>query len=48
LQARLADQEITILLRERFDTSLGDAHKFLVDSAAIQVFDTKTGVRVEP
>ena len=48
LQARLADQEITILLRERFDTSLGDTHEFVVDAAAVKVFDTKTGARIEP
>ena len=48
LQARLADQEITILLRERFGASLGDPHDFLVDPAAIQVFDAKTGERIEP
>lgn len=48
LQARLADQEITILLRERFDTSLGNAHEFVVDAAAVLVFDTKTGAKIEP
>ena len=48
LQARLADQEITILLRERFDTSLGNAHEFVVDAASVQVFDKKTGAKIEP
>jgi multiple sugar transport system ATP-binding protein len=47
LQARLADQEITILLRERFDTSLGNAHEFVVDAAAVHVFDTVTGTKIE-
>lgn len=47
LQARLADQAITILLRERFDTSLGNAHEFVVDAAAVHVFDTVTGTKIE-
>ena len=47
LLARLADQEITILLRERFDTPIGDVHTFVIDPTAVQVFDSKTGVRLE-
>jgi multiple sugar transport system ATP-binding protein len=47
LLARLADQEITILLRERFDTPIGDVHAFVIDPTAIQVFDSKTGARIE-
>ena len=47
LLARLADQEITILLRERFDTPIGDVHAFVIDPTAIQVFDSKTGARLE-
>ena len=45
--ARLADQEITILLRERFDTPIGDVHAFVIDPTEIQVFDSKTGARIE-
>ena len=47
LLARLADQEITILLRERFDTPIGDVHTFVIDPTAVQVFDSKTGARLE-
>ena len=47
LLARLADQEITILLRERFDTPIGDVHAFVIDPTAVQVFDSKTGARIE-
>ena len=47
LVARLADQEITILLRERFDTPIGDVHAFVIDPTAVQVFDSKTGARLE-
>ena len=47
LVARLADQEITILLRERFDTPIGDVHTFVIDPTAVQVFDSKTGARLE-
>ncbi|WP_347833266.1 sn-glycerol-3-phosphate ABC transporter ATP-binding protein UgpC [uncultured Planktomarina sp.] len=47
LLARLADQEITILLRERFDTTIGDVHTFVIDPTAVQVFDSKTGARLE-
>jgi multiple sugar transport system ATP-binding protein len=47
LLARLADQEITILLRERFDTPIGDVQTFVIDPTAIQVFDSQTGARLE-
>ena len=47
LLARLADQEITILLRERFDTPIGDVHTFVIDPTAVQVFDSQTGARLE-
>jgi multiple sugar transport system ATP-binding protein len=47
LLARLADQEITILLRERFDTPIGDVQTFVIDPTAVQVFDSKTGARLE-
>ena len=46
LLARLADQEITILLRERFDTPIGDVQTFVIDPTAIQVFDSQTGARL--
>ena len=46
LLARLADQEITILLRERFDTPIGDVHTFVIDPTAVQVFDSQTGARL--
>ena len=47
LLARLADQEITILLRERFDTPIGDVQTFVIDPTAVQVFDSQTGARLE-
>ena len=47
LLASLADHKVTILLRERFDTPIGGVHAFVIDPAAIQLFDTKTGVRIE-
>ena len=47
LQARLADQEMTILLRERFDAAPGETHSFFIDPAAVQVFDPETGARIE-
>ena len=46
LLARLADQEITILLRERFDTPIGDVQTFVIDPTAVQVFDSQTGARL--
>ena len=47
LQARLSAQEMTILLHARFDAAPGETHLFSIDPAAIQVFDPKTGARVE-
>jgi len=47
LLARLADQEITILLRERFDTPIGDVQTFVINPTAVQVFDSQTGARLE-
>jgi multiple sugar transport system ATP-binding protein len=48
LQADLAGQTITALLRERFDCQPGDRHHLQIDPALAQLFDAETGLRLQP
>ena len=46
LQATLAGQELTVLLRERFDAALGETYRFSIDPAAAQLFNPEDGARI--
>lgn len=48
LQARLVGQAITILLRDRFNAVAGDIVSLSIDPAHIQVFDSNSGVCINP
>ena len=47
IQADLAGQSITALLRERFDCHPGERHRLTVDPAFAQLFDAETGARID-
>ena len=47
IQADLAGQSITALLRERFDCHPGERHRLTVDPVFAQLFDAETGARID-
>ena len=47
LQAKLAGQEMTILLRERFKAAPGEIYEFSIDPSELKLFDANTGTRIE-
>ncbi|MEP3279810.1 MAG: sn-glycerol-3-phosphate ABC transporter ATP-binding protein UgpC [Stappiaceae bacterium] len=46
LQAELNNQDMTILLRERFDAAPGISHNFTIDPALVHLFDSESGARI--
>ena len=47
LQATLAGQPITILLRERFNVEFGEILPVTVDQAVLELFDIENGARID-
>lgn len=46
LQAELCGQQMTILLRDRFEATSGETHCFSIDLSKIQIFDAESGVTI--